>query len=64
MVISFRYYALRKFYNPFKFLKLELHDCNLLSEKIWLYDNAPVICIPGSLGAGDSGDIAGLSAGI
>ena len=23
-------------------------------------DNAPVICIPGSPGAGDSGDIAGL----
>ena len=27
-------------------------------------NNAPVICIPGSLGARDSGDIAGLSAGI
>ena len=26
--------------------------------------SAPVICIPGSLGPGDSGDIAGLSAGI
>ena len=24
-----------------------------------LFNNAPVICIPGSLGAGDSGDIAG-----
>ena len=25
----------------------------------FLIANAPVICIPGSLGAGDSGDIAG-----
>ena len=27
---------------------------------VLLFANAPVICIPGSLGAGDSGDIAGL----
>ena len=27
---------------------------------ICLFSNAPVICIPGSPGAGDSGDIAGL----
>ena len=27
------------------------------------FSNAPVICIPGSLGAGDSGDIAGPKCG-
>ena len=43
-----------------KWLACFLDSCELINEfSTKLLDYAPVICIPGSLGAGDSGDIAG-----